>query len=1087
MGKMFVVVFMASAMALSVSAKTVAFWPLEQNNTRCTIDPRNDLVKGGSPTFADQTIGWNLPPNPDATAVDDYLFKPVNRGEVVFDDSKDLLENRSDHLAQLLDTKCGKDFTLEGFFKLDSLKANTDANPKLICCVTGGTANPDGGWQLAYFNTPSGQDPHRFSLGGNGFMFYFDTLTDDEVTGLTNGWNHFALVYECQSRTSAGSSDWTFYLNGVSKGTLQRRFTKYEQPAAYPVIRIGHHLSASDARTATGRYTCWRLSDTALETTAFLNYDPSERGGTMVPEATARSSRTVAYWKFNSIDGIADVRDYVGDAHLCSLVAANRGDTAAENMLFPSEESAFDGNPLNPTVAFPAGNHGSFRAPTTRLSNLCVKTGDLGATLDVTHPFTVEGYFKPERRTGEEGNSTQAWMFGNLTLSTYRGWTMGMLSASDGRRYLTVYAYNYNGGAKTQLLDTKNRYFCDVSDWGEEWRHVALTYDPAAGADGYGRWKLYLDGELKGTLDNINPVLDADSGHAAKWFYIGGTLNGSFAGCIDAVRVSGAVLEPEQFLCATGVAARAATGVIATWPLNVTAGTGLGGANLEGGYTLFNRDTDFPEGYYLTKTTTDAPNAEIPNPDRSPSFDGDAGTRVANQGSVGFCAGNNQDYAWLATNDKTVMDAFSSEEGWTMEGWVNYDVTNGSLAWTAFGPVFALGDALDQNSISYRVSVWNRTGYTGRVLYQTGDSFGVLSGEPMVTPQLTEKKWYHLAVVHSYFMDASGETPVKMSRLSYYLDGNLQTNVDTVAKTKISTIKWLIFGSNTNGSRGFPGWVNSWRLSRGQLQPSEFLNAAPEPISDPTVEKRTLAYWPLDRQENGALDAEAKEGIGGFVMQATDEGVSASTAEACPRVPNAESAIVDRTNKGSLVLAGANLQADYLGGRLDFDSPWTVEGWICPGEGISGTKTVAGTFVEGARSYGWKLTMTIAGDEPPSFGLVAQPVGCTPIAQGAFVPSSDSMAEWRTGWNHLALVFDPCVGRGTWSLYLNGRLLGTRENAWRNLLLTADAAVFRLGGAVDSVAPSLVGGYDMWRVSAGVLDADELLYRAGRGTVVIFR
>ena len=1078
-----------------VRAKTVALWPLNNGNIRCAIDPRNDFTASSLVTYsADQTIGWNLPPNADSNVTDaaTYLFDPVNRGEVIYDYNKALLDAKSEHLWSLLDVGPGKQFTLEGYFKLSALIPETQVKTKIIANVNGGTANPNGGWSLNYYTKLNDETYHIFRMEGNGWQLNFGSITDDEVVGLTNGWNHFAVVFNYQSATVANSSDWTVYFNGRSLGTKQKRLN-FAPERNYASIRIGQHLSANDDRTAYGRFCYWRLSDTALAPSEFLNYDPEGKGGTLVPEPPpVQPERTVAYWKFNSVNGVADVRDSVGQAHLLSLVAANRGSTAVTDLMCPSEDCAFVGNPPNKTVTFPDGNHGSFYVPSTRIANVCITQQDLGATLDIDKSFTVEGWIKPRRRTGSDYNASQAWMFGNMPGANYSGWLMGMLM-SGGRRYLGVYAYNFVGSKKL-IVDANSCAFCDVTDWGEDWRHLALTYDRTGGEEGFGEWKLYMNGVLQGTVANVVSPQAADAGKAATKFYIGGTYNGAFAGCYDAVRVSQGVLTPKQFLCYGGDDAEEATGVLATWPLNVKAGTGLGGANLEGGYNLFNRDTDFPEGFYLTTTDDeDAPNATIPNPDQSLAFDGGAQARSANAGSIRFHGGNNQDYAWLATGDSTVMETINSADGWTLEGWAKYDATTGSPSWTHCGDLFVLATDISQSSCPYRLAVWNKSGYTGRVPYQTGDPFGTMAETSVpALPQLTAKKWYHVAVEHSYFMDESGAEPVKMSRMSYYLDGVLHTNIDLVAKSTASTIKYLVFGSNMNGSHGWPGFVNSWRLSRGQLDPSEFLCAAAETPVPPETEKKALAYWPLDRNEDGSLNIETKAGVPGYALSvadsvsATNGDIVASTARARGRVPN-KSVPFDRANIGSLATDGAYLRADYLGARLDLNAAWTVEGWIRPDATAAGTRTIAGTYVETLSPYGWKLMMT-PGAAEPAFSLRAQPAGCTPMAEGTFVRAANSTAAWVDGgWNHLALEFDPNEGCGTWTLYLNGQAYGSIENSWRNLTLKAKGTFFQFGTYQDDATPSFFGGYDIWRVSTGLLTPEEMLYRDQLGLMLFLR
>ena len=342
---------------------------------------------------------------------------------------------------------------------------------------------------------------------------------------------------------------------------------------------------------------------------------------------------------------------------------------------------------------------------------------------------------------------------------------------------------------------------------------------------------------------------------------------------------------------------------------------------------------------------------------------------------------------------------------------------------------------------------------------------------------VNDSKWHHFACVLSYF---TGEDGAAMARLKIYLDG-IETNVVEGKKGQRNNASWLVFGSNSNGSRGWPGLVNSWRLSRGQLDPSEFLCASAETPVPPETEKKALAYWPLDRNGDGSLNVETKAGVPGYVLSvsdsvsATNGDIVASTDRARGSVPNKDVPF-DRTNVGSLAMTDAYLRADYLGARLDLDTAWTVEGWIRPdADGGTEVRTIMGTYVEEMGPYGWKLMMQ-PGTVGPAFSLRAQPAGCTPMAEGAFVRAADSTAVWVDGgWNHLALEFDPNEGRGTWTLYLNGQAYGSIENSWRNLTLKAKGTFFQFGTYQDDVTPSFFGGYDMWRVSTGLLTPEEML------------
>jgi len=439
---------------------------------------------------------------------------------------------------------------------------------------------------------------------------------------------------------------------------------------------------------------------------------------------------------------------------------------------------------------------------------------------------------------------------------------------------------------------------------------------------------------------------------------------------------------------------------------------------------------------------------------------------------------------WLATSDSAVIDAFKSEDGWTLEGFVRYDTTNGDIMWSGFGTLFALGTALDQNKLECQMCCFRKTGYTERVLYLQKDAFGTVP-DGVATVTLPKQTWHHFAACHSYWTDGSGETAVKMSRMAYYLDGVLATNVDAVAKT-VPNFTWLIFGSNCNGSRGFPGMVSNFRLSRGVLAPSEFLNAPAPAHEAPAVEKGVLAYWPIDAaSDDGAVDAEVRDGTGGYALwNQSQDAVTVSVLRARGSVPN-DDVSFDRANTGSAALSdGGYAMADYLGEKLDVDSPWTVEGWFLRGSGTTAKRVLAGSR-DSTGNWGWRLYVDDTG-EAPVFRLRVTPYMCTPMVEGVFQNESEVSVDW-TDWIHVALKFDPFDGKGTWTLVVNGREYGKLENAWRNMTMKCQANFFGLGALSGAYEASFAGNVDMWRASRGTLDAKELLYRPQSMTMIIFR
>ena len=102
----------------------------------------------------------------------------------------------------------------------------------------------------------------------------------------------------------------------------------------------------------------------------------------------------------------------------------------------------------------------------------------------------------------------------------------------------------------------------------------------------------------------------------------------------------------------------------------------------------------------------------------------------------------------------------------------------------------------------------------------------------------------------------------------------------------------------------------------------------------------------------------------------------------------------------------------------------------------------------------------------------------TPYVSGTIL---DDFSGYEGKWVHLALVYDNGRGRGVWSLYLDRVLVGSLENSWMPPgNINGHLPDFQLGGTVTGV-------FDMWRVSRGVLAAEEFLANPPSGLSIIFR
>ena len=104
--------------------------------------------------------------------------------------------------------------------------------------------------------------------------------------------------------------------------------------------------------------------------------------------------------------------------------------------------------------------------------------------------------------------------------------------------------------------------------------------------------------------------------------------------------------------------------------------------------------------------------------------------------------------------------------------------------------------------------------------------------------------------------------------------------------------------------------------------------------------------------------------------------------------------------------------------------PFTVEYTAALADGAE--TLLAGTWYE-AKKVGWKIVRAADGDV---FVYARVDERSTPYATGTFgaIPS---------GTTAVAIVYDPYEGKGTWTLYANGKRVGTVENLWTPSASTA--------------------------------------------------
>ena len=1028
-------------------ARTVALWPMEynafnpDNGGRCAVDAANDLTVAnvnGHVEAVEWGPGWNLPPNPDAT--EGLRFQPVNRTSVHSASGQKSVFANPTFAERYL--KPSQAFTLEGWMKMESLPKDyfwviatafgSGDNNRFLFTLR----NNNGG--CTKVTHPDAKDWVSFQVWSGRPAIGECVLwkpEGDDLDNLLSKWHHFALTHN--PANADGNAEWRFYWDGELKGTKVCDGPGTDATVTDTSFTLNGRLQGS---SLPGYLDYCRVSDVALEADELLCAGGQ---GTIIPKPVDKEANTLVYWPFGRTpDGGIDGSPAVGSAFLVGGAVDGRTSSQSRmnRLVFSgSSDCAFTGPVPNAatTLKPQSGNAGSLHS-TRRVDGTVVEIKDLGLQTTLTNDFTVEGWYKYERRDTDVLGS---WHYLCGAMDT-TGWKLqAYIRPDDGKQYYSFHVQE--NGTYIHSVGSVNLGPLDDGVW----THVAITYD----ADGHegdgfrsGLWKFYKNGVFSGELYNTKAI---DPGRAMpSAFYLGGgTLNDAThaLGKFDSWRVSKATLAPEQFLCANGAGARDATNVVAFWPLDAKQGLYVDGTDLTGNYTFESARDD----KFCAKAVEDTP----PQADLDPA-----------NGSVGL-GGDGGTASYFQCFDPDVLSLFSTDS-WTFETWMK--CTDNSKGWMiVFWPN---GNSISKStnpsgciSLTYRPKesggfvIWNNT-------MVSGTSDAVFRGTDGQAIKLVQNEWTHVALEFEK-LGSNGQW-------SLFTNGVLAATI-TGAFGSYPYISNVLFGSRPAAPQTFYGRMAGMRLSKTALDPKDFL-------CNRTVDdaKATRAFWPLD-YENGKLDLDSRIRCD-QALAAT--GVSGTDARARGCVPRPDVSPDYRgsrkANRGSVELAAngniaGEVAEDYVGAKF------TVEGWFKWANAAGATcETLAGNL-GAASGGGWKL-MVDSIVSPAKFRIFARgPVQATPFVDGRFA------ADVEAGvWHHLALSYDPTKSFGTWSLMIDGQAAGTVVNEWRPSVFVPGANVFRLGSGT-----AFVGGLDMWRLSVGVLGPDEILWAEPAGTLLLLR
>ena len=765
-------------------------------------------------------------------------------------------------------------------------------------------------------------------------------------------------------------------------------------------------------------------------------------------------AKTVAYWPMTKSDD--------GSKGVMRCIESSGNDLyvgRSANVTFGANDLGWNlpPNPY-PHVSGAAAAVGGFLVTdmlTSMSSSAVVLTNvnaNLAAALAPDHDFTIEGWARLSDLPAID-TSDKHHIMCEVSYPELGGWRWRMTRPKNQEAItMQVEVRRSDDLTKTTLSPMVTGLSPDSLT--NAWHHYAIVFVEGEGTSSQtkiGTWKFYLDGEFKGegtssstryyapgTISYGSPTIGLVGSFSQDWSPIG-----DFA----CWRVSDEALEPEQFLCYGGAGTTVPTGkTLNYWKLSGTA-LGVDTNDFVGTATMSVAENG------ADAVTDDMPS--VANPDATVGFDGDSGE---NEGSYHSGTAYTTSKKYLYFNDQTYLEnVLRSKDGWTMEGYFKMDGNYGNQ----YGWLLATCGKADGNSANFGLRFYGnadsnlRCGFVDAAVFST-TSIDIQDNSFSGT--LTMGEWTHFALSLSY------ETLTNVEQIIYkfYVNGSQKaalTNEWYESSKKIASLAFGGVSSDANKGRSFVGQLSSFRLSKGALEPSEFLCA-----TSPTQSPSDLAYWPLDNA-SGTADGAVAKGYEGYAMAKASGTVDGSVERVRTRIPAEKG--VPEGNAGSVAIGtGGSFTAAHLGGDLNFGASWSVEGYLK--FNADTTVDVCGTY-DAVSGKGWKLVLDRSG-ETPAFRLYAA-AGGAPFIDAAFAGTG---ALNEDGWNHLLLTHDK---NGTWNLKVNRVDAGTLSSTPHGTGATAGVTDFYIGSGV----------YDIWRATTGILPLADSLYFPPNGFSIIVR
>ena len=224
----------------SLNAETVALWKLDTEptdtafNTRCMIDPANDLYINGNKWKGSAVPGWEIPPNPDVTS--NMLDDAVNRN------SLGLSQNGYSPYTSLQSDTFASKINITNSFTVEGWLFRT-ANPGTWQYVVGTHNGGAGRWILSLRN-----------ISGLKWIFYCAGHINDvafpvpDSTSTTNMWRHIALTYDHDAGISQRGV-WELFIDSQSYGTLTNANPVSSLTTSDDIFYLGGRATAANMAT----------------------------------------------------------------------------------------------------------------------------------------------------------------------------------------------------------------------------------------------------------------------------------------------------------------------------------------------------------------------------------------------------------------------------------------------------------------------------------------------------------------------------------------------------------------------------------------------------------------------------------------------------------------------------------------------------------------------------------------------------------------------------------------------------------------------------------------------------------------------